>query len=1249
MPLFDVVFQGELQSGQELQQVKLQISQRFKIKDEKLEQLFSGKPIMVRRGVDAATAQKFRRTFMDCGARCRIQSHNDGEPAPPQAQSGETQPGWKGLDPVARKSKLLELFSSCGVHDFATLEGTVQGKLQKAVEWGGGPVLAVLDRTAFGSWKDPVLFGSNALEYRGGVIFKTPLRMFYTELAKAKITLTFNELKIVVGSKELSFFDQCKKLQKAFTEFQTLLLGEAYSPDKTEKADSRSATGLTAFQPPPTGASLSENSSTISLPGALSEKTPKTWEELDRAGRKARLLELFGMRFLHDFDALEHEGRSKAVQAVEWSGAPALAALDKTILGKWRDPVLFGMDALGFREGVFHKKPARMTYADLAQAQITIEQGALKIVAGSRELFFVEESKRLKGLFEDFQAVLKGELTMAEKKQKASVPTRMDPTQRWTQLDADGKKAVLFVLFDGLNLLTDPATLTAKKKDKLFTSVAFPGGPVLAVIGSGSFWDAGQALVFGLEALYTKSGALTYHDLAATELSWDDSILFAGRLILLTVLEEDRDIVLQTFEGFKCLLKGDSVGEVLPGISEEGEGEAGSVTATAESVASLSSRVPLSRESFLAVANLVPYVDRDGIESWWFEDRHKDYKDCPVEPGETIYGVNGYLVFTSHKVSIQAPRWQDVINYPELLTKPLRREKDALVFDREGEKKVHFHSGYPVYEMIVQLRMLGELAAALPPARHIIWKEMESEEQTRTLTALFAALPKISDMDSQQRENALAVTGYNEERPPLAAVDCTLIGNGKKALMLGRKGLYGNREDGAVFIPYEVLVKEAPQISLGRLSIGDSVFIPTCDQKALIKALQGIRMLLQRAASPKPGEGENATLTRLLPPADRILPPVSTPPREKLSFDEVAEILTAYPMEGRVLLEPKIPAKHLAPFMATGLLESDEDIVGLLRCSGVAASRRSVLFTDRALLLNDSQGLVRVYYEQLAAQPIGVHGNWKLTLAGGRVLHTPGLPVEALLGLLTALRDRVALEAEAAEPVAARNPWRDIATAVQALLAIAKPLTIHSHKDVEGRQTLVSACFPSDQEPWGVLNTSLLGDGPQGIAIGQPGIFIKSPDREAVQVPWDQISGFGFNPVEPHHIQMGGNDLGSFRLPVHMGGDFGHERVCDLLNRMKYFAMHGRPLRLPEGAGLPSCHLCGSFDVRAEQEDKGFAWGAAALGFLGSVIVSGGAAAGHVGYLMGQQSRKTRFCFTCRSCGTIWNYDMNTVKAERRG
>lgn len=81
---FDIVFRGDIAFGQNLAEVKSRLQQLFKIDAAKVDALFTGKPIVLKRALDAASAEKYRDVLTKAGALIEIAPSKpvDAQPAP---------------------------------------------------------------------------------------------------------------------------------------------------------------------------------------------------------------------------------------------------------------------------------------------------------------------------------------------------------------------------------------------------------------------------------------------------------------------------------------------------------------------------------------------------------------------------------------------------------------------------------------------------------------------------------------------------------------------------------------------------------------------------------------------------------------------------------------------------------------------------------------------------------------------------------------------------------------------------------------------------------------------------------------------------------------------------------------------------------------------------------------------------------------------------------------------------------------
>lgn len=85
MAEFQVVFQGEIQAGVDADLARAAVGQLFQLSSASLERLFSGKRMVIKQGLDAASADKYRQAIERTGALCVI------EPMPAPASAPEAQ------------------------------------------------------------------------------------------------------------------------------------------------------------------------------------------------------------------------------------------------------------------------------------------------------------------------------------------------------------------------------------------------------------------------------------------------------------------------------------------------------------------------------------------------------------------------------------------------------------------------------------------------------------------------------------------------------------------------------------------------------------------------------------------------------------------------------------------------------------------------------------------------------------------------------------------------------------------------------------------------------------------------------------------------------------------------------------------------------------------------------------------------------------------------------------------------------
>jgi hypothetical protein len=77
----DILFAGKILPGADPAEVRRQLKAIFRIGDEAADRLFSGTPVVIKRGADEATAERFREVFREAGALVRVTPAGGAEPA----------------------------------------------------------------------------------------------------------------------------------------------------------------------------------------------------------------------------------------------------------------------------------------------------------------------------------------------------------------------------------------------------------------------------------------------------------------------------------------------------------------------------------------------------------------------------------------------------------------------------------------------------------------------------------------------------------------------------------------------------------------------------------------------------------------------------------------------------------------------------------------------------------------------------------------------------------------------------------------------------------------------------------------------------------------------------------------------------------------------------------------------------------------------------------------------------------------
>lgn len=99
---FDLIFRGDIVLGQSLAEVKQRLQQLLKTDAAKIEKLFSGRPVALKRGLDQATGEKYQQVLRKAGAQVSLVPAESapGGARPERVSPRQPQPAGLSLAPV---------------------------------------------------------------------------------------------------------------------------------------------------------------------------------------------------------------------------------------------------------------------------------------------------------------------------------------------------------------------------------------------------------------------------------------------------------------------------------------------------------------------------------------------------------------------------------------------------------------------------------------------------------------------------------------------------------------------------------------------------------------------------------------------------------------------------------------------------------------------------------------------------------------------------------------------------------------------------------------------------------------------------------------------------------------------------------------------------------------------------------------------------------------------------------------------
>lgn len=86
---YQVIFSGRLIDGAELDMVKRNVARLFNLDAERVEKLFCGRRLILKKQIDQATAEKYQATMQRAGALCEVEETAQARSAAPSASEAQ--------------------------------------------------------------------------------------------------------------------------------------------------------------------------------------------------------------------------------------------------------------------------------------------------------------------------------------------------------------------------------------------------------------------------------------------------------------------------------------------------------------------------------------------------------------------------------------------------------------------------------------------------------------------------------------------------------------------------------------------------------------------------------------------------------------------------------------------------------------------------------------------------------------------------------------------------------------------------------------------------------------------------------------------------------------------------------------------------------------------------------------------------------------------------------------------------------
>ena len=160
---YKIVFSGEI-IGQDVDIVQKKVAALFKVPSDKITPWFSGKPVIIKKGVDYNTAIKIKSVLEQVGAICTIE---------PLQSSQVPQKIVTSHDQLVYEKRIIALLENSKIgNSYYAANMIPEKKRQNVLKFYNLPendeILALIDCTVFGSAKEGIVFGKHNLVWKRG-------------------------------------------------------------------------------------------------------------------------------------------------------------------------------------------------------------------------------------------------------------------------------------------------------------------------------------------------------------------------------------------------------------------------------------------------------------------------------------------------------------------------------------------------------------------------------------------------------------------------------------------------------------------------------------------------------------------------------------------------------------------------------------------------------------------------------------------------------------------------------------------------------------------------------------------------------------------------------------------------------------------------------------------------------------------------------------------------------------------------